>query len=371
MCGGQELTATASRTSLRRATPEDLPAIAKLLSERDGHELRTQDVTAALCNLDQELAAMWLGMVGDEPGASTAVYLRRLHLPQGAEPMPIGYWAHLFVLPEHRRLMLYPQLVFTMRRAMAELGIQAIITAMRRPAVTEGHLKLGFKAVCAWPVLLKPLRPFSLLAKHKGSRAAAIAAPVGDLLWRRGQALRHRVNAPGLEVVNAEQVRQDPRLVREIAGLIAACRGDRFGTEWTPQLLAARLAGGVDGEPYRIALTRDGQAIQGVAVYRLASRGNDIRTGVVLELASRNDDQHVLKGLALLCERELHGAGAEAILWLDGAGHITSSALRGLGYRPAPDETYRLIAYTADRADMLLPSDADGWRFTFLDHDAF
>ena len=314
---------------------------------------------------------MWLGMVGETPGASTAAYLRRLHLPGGNAPMPIGYWAHLFVLPEHRKLMLYPQLVFTMRRAMAELGIQAIITAMRRPAVTEGHLKLGFKSVCAWPVLLKPLRPFSLLAKHKGSRAAATVAPVGDSLWRCGQSLRHRAGASNIDIVSARQIRQDPRLLQHLADLVAACRGDRFGTEWTPELLAARLAGGVDGEPYRVAMERDGQDVRGVAIYRLATRGNGIRTGVMLELASSNADQHVLQKLALSCEHQLHSAGAEAILWLDGAGRSTSTVLRGLGYRVAPEETYRLIAYTTDKADVLLSSDADEWRFTFLDHDAF
>lgn len=341
-----------------------------MLAARDGHELSAGDVGQALCQLDESQAVMWLGDVGGKIGASTAAYLRTLSVPGRAEPLPIGYWAHLFVLPEHRKLMLYPQLVFTMRRAMADLGIEAIITAMRRPNVTEGHLKLGFKAVCAWPVLMKPLRPFALLSKHRSNRLAGTVSPVGDRVWRCGQSLRSGGSA-GVVSMDAEDVRRDGSLLGEIAGLLERASAGRFSTRWTADLLASRLAGGVDGEPYTVMLLRRGEALEGVAVCRMAERGHGIRTGVLLELVARDGDAQGLRTLASACERQLVRRGAEVLLWLDGAGGQASGALRGMGYREAPDETYRLIAYTSDRGDELLDTSAEDWRFTFLDHDAF
>lgn len=316
---------------------------------------------------------MWLATVESQPAASTSMYLRTLQIPDRDEPLPIGYWAHLFVLPEHRKLMLYPQLVFTMRKAMAELGIEAILTAMRRPEVTEGHLKLGFKVICAWPVLVKPLKPFALLGKHKGIRIASAFAPLGDRLWRTGQSVLTRPSGSGMSIesLDAELVRGDARLLDEICGLLVASAGDRATTAWTRDLLTARLGGGVDGEPYSVLLARSDDALTGVAICRLATRGNDIRTGVILELATKDGGRDVVRALASACERELANRGAEAMLWLDGAGQQVSDTLRGMGYRVAADETYRLIAFTAPDAGTCLPTEAQVWRFTFLDHDAF
>ena len=313
---------------------------------------------------------MWIGLVDDEPVASTALYLRSIRQPERSDLLHIGYWAHLFVLPEHRKRMLYPQLVFTMRRAMAELGIDAIITAGRRPNVTEGHLKLGFKLVCTWPVLLKPLRPCSLVAKHKNIRFAGIIAPLVDAIWRRGQSVR--AGAVGaVEEIEASRAQGDASLLAQMAELLESASSDRYATAWTPEILASRLAGGVDGEPYTIFVLRSDGRLDGVAVCRMATRGHDIRTGVLLELSARDGDQRAMRRLAVACERHLAGLGAEAILWLDGAGQPTSGVLRNLGYRTAPDETYRFVAHTSGRADAILDSTAEAWRFTFLDHDAF
>lgn len=316
---------------------------------------------------------MWLATVEGQPAASTAMYLRSLRLPDRTEPVPIGYWAHLFVLPEHRKLMLYPQLVFTMRKAMARLGIEAILTAMRRPEVTEGHLKLGFKVLCSWPVLVKPLKPFALLGKHKGIKLASLVAPVGDRLWRAGQSVLARGGGAGVCIgtLDADRARGDSRLLDEMCGVLVASAGDRAAAAWNAGLMRERLGGGVDGEPYSVLLARRGEGLAGVAICRLATRGNGIRTGVILELAARDNDRDVLRALASACERELADRGAEAMLWLDGAGQQASSALRGMGYRVAAEETYRLIAFTAPDTEVPLPTEAQAWRFTFLDHDAF
>jgi hypothetical protein len=335
--------------------------------------LRTTDVGEAMHGLRDDRAVMWLATVGDKAAASTAMYLRSLRHPRQDRTLPIGYWAHLFVLPEYRKLMLYPQLVFTMRKAMSELGVEAILTAMRRPQVTEGHLKLGFKVVCSWPVLVKPLRPFALLAKHKGIRAAGLAAPVGDGLWRVLQSMRSGAQATGLtiEARNASDVRQEPEVLDELSRVLSDTAGQRIATDWTPGLLRDRLGGGVDGERYHVLFARRGGTLAGVAICRMATRGNDIRTGVILELAVPSQEPNALRALARACESALVADGAEAMLWLDGAGRATSDTLRNSGYRVAADETYRLIAFTTENAERLMDPDADAWRFTFLDHDAF
>lgn len=316
---------------------------------------------------------MWLALVGDAPAASTAMYMRSLRHPNHEDPIPIGYWAHLFVLPEHRKLMLYPQLVFTMRRAMGELGVQVILTAMRRPNVTEGHLKLGFKAVCAWPVLIKPLRPFALLAKHKGVSAIAAVAPIGDALWKLGQAVRiGRVDRSiRTETRATDDVGADEALLRGLGSLLKSAARTRIATDWTPDLLRSRLAGGVDGRPYHVVLAYDDTKLVGFAVCRLAVRGNDIQTGVVLEMVAADNEMRTLRALARACEDHVRGEGAEGVLWLDGAGKATSDVLRRLGYREAASETYRLIAFTNADAGPKMDEDPAAWRFTFLDHDAF
>ncbi|OAB63569.1 hypothetical protein AY599_11385 [Leptolyngbya valderiana BDU 20041] len=344
-----------------------------MLSERDGHRLDASQVGSALADLDEQRIAVWLGTVGDVPAASTAMYLRSLRHPDEDEPLPIGYWAHLFVLPEHRKLMLYPQLVFTMRRAMGELGIEAILTAMRRPNVTEGHLKLGFKVVCAWSVLIKPLKPFALLAKHKGLPVLAALAPVGDGLWRAGQSLRSGRPEGSLRVQRtpASNVRDDPKLLDSLAELMYRGSQDRIATRWTSELLRSRLGGGVDGKPYSVVLVHDEAALVGFAICRLAVRGNGIQTGVILDMVAHDEDERVLRALAQACEAQVRSEGAEGVLWLDGAGEVTSRVLQRRGFRVATSETYRLIAFTGEEATPLMTEDPAAWRFTFLDHDAF
>ncbi len=345
----------------------------ELLSQRDGCDLEPEHVGRALFGFDEAYCVTWLAEVGGAPAASTALYLRTLCVPGRSEQPSIGYWAHLFVLPEYRKLMLYPQLVFAMRKAMAELGLDMIITATRRPAVVEGHLKLGFKGVCSWRVLVKPLKPFALLAKHKGIKVASLVAPAGDALWSAGQSILTRGGESGVELqtLDAASIQHDADLLDQLCELLADSAGQRAATDWTPDLLRIRLDGCVDGEPYTAFLAKRDGVLVGVAMCRLATRGNNIRTGVILELAARDDDRDVLRSLATASERELAKRGAEAMLWLDGAGEGTSDVLRGMGYRVAADEMYRFIAFDPSKTDEPLPSGAPAWRFTFLDHDAF
>ncbi|GIW73801.1 MAG: hypothetical protein KatS3mg103_0323 [Phycisphaerales bacterium] len=326
---------------------------------------------SALFGLDPRACVMWLATVDDRPAGCTALYLRDLACNEQETSLPIGYWAHLFVLPEHRRRMLYPQLVLTMRRAMPELGIEAILTAMRRPSVTEAHLKLGFRSVCTWPVRLKPFRPAALVAKHKGLPLLRPLSPLIDGPWSVGLGMLRPRADDRVQLHEAASLRGNAGFLDEACDLLASVRGQRCASRWTPERLADRLGEGVDGRPYRIACIRQDGRLDGLAIFRTAVRGNGVRTGVLLELAARDDRADLLSPLAVACERELVRQRAEAVLWLDGAGQRHTKLLSALGYRPAPGETYRLIALTSKPAKALLPEDALRWRFTFLDHDAF
>lgn len=357
---------------IRRADASDAHALASLLTERDGRRRTPNDVAQGLSGLDEADIAAWIATVDDRPAACTAMFLRSLRTPRQRDEFAIGYWAHLFVMPEHRKRMLYPQLVFAMRKAMADLGVRAIITAMRRPEVTEGHLKLGFAKLCVWPVLFKPIRPFQLLAKHRGLPGAKTIAPLGDMVWMLLAGFRGSWNRPRpVETMPAERVVADGALLESIASFLCACAPERVATDWTLRKLARRLAGGVEGQAYTVHLVRDDADIRGVAVTTRATRGHDIDTGVLLELAAYEDDADILRALLVASERSLRRAGAEVVLWLDGAGHATSRALRRGGYRTAADEQYTLIAYSPDDLGPILPDDPQAWRFTFLDHDAF
>ncbi|MEO1008904.1 MAG: GNAT family N-acetyltransferase [Planctomycetota bacterium] len=354
---------------LRRATADDLPDLALLLAQRDEDGRREAHVSATLCDLDPERIAVWIASAHGEPAGMTALYLRSMRWP-GRGEVRVGYWAHLFVVPEHRRLMLYPQLVFAMRKAMRELGIAAIVTGNRRPSVAEGHLKLGFAVACTWPVRIKPLRPFRLLGKHKGVAWARALAPLGDSLWR----LRIRRPKPptGIELEHVQDAAHAGTFVLDaVADLLAERSGDRISTAWTADLLRARLAVGIDGEPYRLVLARRGGAIEGVAIYRTASRGDGVHTGALLELAARDDDARTLAALRGAVEVSLLERDADVALWLDGAGGAASEALRGGGYIQAKGEQYQMLVFPADDAERAPANDPGNWRFTLLDHDAF
>lgn len=349
----------------------DLQGLADLLTERDGHRRDPSDVAKALSNLDDRAVAAWIAHVHDQPAACTAMYRRSIHGPGFQSPVEIGYWAHLFVRPEHRKRMLYPQLVFTMRRSMAPLGVHAILTAMRRPEVTEGHLKLGFMRLCSWPVLIKPIRPFQLLSKHRGIPAVRVIAPAGDAIWWSIERVRNiGTRTMSVETRPAAVVVSEPNGMSELAEFFQQVSVGRLATNWTTQLLTNRLAGGVEGQSYTVHTVRQGGQLQGVAITTLATRGHGIRTGVLLDLCSLDHNPTVIRALLSASERVLAGAGAEVILWIDGAGPETSRVMRKSGYRISQQETYTLIGHTLGGGPDL-PQDPGAWRFTFLDHDAF
>ena len=132
----------------------------------------------------------WLAVAGDEPVGVTM--LEPCILEYKGAQTKAGYWRYLWINPDQRKTGLYPRLVFTMIAAAAELGIELVYGAIRRPDVVAGHLGLGMEKVGEIPVLAKPLNPAALFSKfHRlGSLAVGLSA-VPDFAYRQYLFLKH------------------------------------------------------------------------------------------------------------------------------------------------------------------------------------
>ncbi len=149
---GATVTAT-----IRIAGEADKGAVADLLRERDGAMYTTSAVAAYLADLDPSRIAVWLAEKDGRPVGINAVYRRTISSPVGS--LAAGYWSHLYVRPEARSLMVYPQLVMAMLRWAESDNADFIYTATRQEHVAAAHLKLGFGKIVTMPVLLRQKDP--------------------------------------------------------------------------------------------------------------------------------------------------------------------------------------------------------------------
>jgi len=308
----------------------------------------------------------WLAFADDEAVAVTM--LEPCTLERGGRHSTAGYWRYLWVNPDYRRTALYPRLVFTMIAEAADVGIDLVYGAIRRPEVAAGHLALGMQKVAEIPVLAKPLRPARLLSKFYGLGNASIhASGVPDFAYRQYLGLR-RVSVPsGHAITDIEATGANAEAV------IPALR-DLYTSELqrplTPQSFADRYHTNADGAEYRVLCVEGSDGIRAAIVYRTALRGDNIHSMVLMEMGYRSSDQDALRyGLAELEKRALQ-LGCEVILCLSNNQTI-QSFLRKLGYFTS-NETYVLMKKpTRRKADETVTDKADVWHFTFADHDAF
>lgn len=355
------------RVTIRETGPADLDAVVSLLSERDERPLRRDAVQRNLCGLDPEHLRGWIALVGEEPAGLTTVYTRTMRW--GDRTLRAGYWSHLFVREKHRRLMLYPQLVFAMNKGARAAGVDVVFTGTRRPQVAESHLKMGFTQIGAPRVWFRPLRPFRLVTKHKGlpGVVAALGAPA-DAVWNALSGLR--APRPGTGVDLRLIAPEEPQ-IDELAILLNRLGEGRISQVWTGDTLRRRLAGALDGGAYTVVGAFRAERLLGAVVVCITTRGAGIRTGVVLDVAASPEDDALRRALLAHAQRRLAGAGAEVALCLeDGAGAMQAH-FRALGWRRS-GETYHMVIWPKDAAHPTSPAaDFAAWRFTFLDHDAF
>ena len=358
-------------TVVREATPADLADVARLLSARDEHPRTPAIVGKYLWALDSAHTCTWLAYVGDRPVGITMLYLRDMAWPGGgsAEPATLraGYWSHLFVEPEFRRQMVYPQLVFAMLRGMAAHGISIIYTATRQPQVAEGHQKLGFALVGTLPLRLRPLRPFRLLAKHKGIK---LPGPLIGLLDTTARPFIKRRQNSAVEV--AEISLADPR----IEGVVALLNGrgdDKVCHAWTAEEFRRRFATTLDGTAYRVlAAMRTGRVVAALVTV-LIERGNNIKAGVVITLAAaREATTNEVTTLLAAAETWALQNEAELMLALDASLKLPPLTGAKGKYLSTDSESYHLLVYPKKFAQApYAAAELENWVFDYADHDAF
>ena len=353
--------------TIRVAGAADVAAIADLLRERDGAAHPTTAVAGYLADLDPSRITVWLAEKEGRPVGINAVYLRALTTPSGA--LRAGYWGHLYVRPEARAIMVYPQLVMAMLRWAQAGGADLIYTATRQEHVAAAHLKLGFIKIVTLPVLLRPLRPGRLVASRSRAvrRWAGWAVPLVDAAVSAGRAA---VGLPG-RTAAMRAVRADDHAAAEFAALQSGLEG-YIRTAWTVPDWLRRFSGTIEGQAYRAAVAPwAGTAEAGVLV-RIAERGSPaVRIGVVLDLVDRSPGRSHCVALLRWAERQAVEAGADAMIALPALAETERRPYRARGYWTAP-ETYTLLYRpTSPRGRTETLRDPAAWRFSFAEHDAF
>lgn len=353
--------------AIRSAAPPDMGTVADLLRERDGAAHPTAAVAAYLADLDPARITVWLAEKEGQPVGINAVYRRTIDSPAGR--LAAGYWGHLYVRPEARSLMVYPQLVMAMLRWAQSGGADMIYTATRQEHVAAAHLKLGFVKIATIPVLLRPLRPGRLVASRSPAvrRWAGWAMPLVDAVVSAG---RTAARLPG-QAAAKQSVRSDDRAAADLAELQRGLEG-RIRTAWTAPDWLARFSTTIEGGVYQAAVAPNAGEPEAGVLMRIAERGDPpVRIGVVLELVDRSPRQIHAPALLRWVEQRGVEAAADAIIALPPVDDAERRPYRRQGYWTAP-ETYTLVYRpTSPRARADAVKDPSAWRFSFAEHDAF
>ncbi|MBL9107562.1 MAG: hypothetical protein JNL82_42135 [Myxococcales bacterium] len=350
--------------NIRRAAPSDLAAIRRLFSQRDERAWTEDQVAWSLHGLDPGRCLAWLAFVDGAPVGLTSVYLRDLMVAQTR--VRAAYWANLYIDPGHRDRMLYPRLPMAMFTALRQAGVPLLYAAVRRQDVAEAHTAIGFQRLGDFSLLLKPLRPARLLARHRGLRSAVpLARPLDAAFSLVRAALRPRAPA---RIAAVELSEPSPLLLDASSATIRHL--------WTPDELAHRYSQTREGTGHEHLEIRDGDAPVGALSWRIAERSGDapslpIRVGVLLDLAVPAERPDLLRPALAAFERRAHAAGCDALLALDGLGPAVRHQLRRAGFL-ATRERYTLVLWPK-AALTATPALAEftAWRLALADHDAF
>src|SRR5690606_14449620 len=143
---------------------------------RDGLSGPHPGAARALLELDPARIRVWVAVDGEQIVAMSCAELHRLQV--GDSVIDAGYWTNLYVREDYRDQLLYPRLPQAMLRGLSKRGITRVYLAIRRLDVAEGHVRIVFRASDRLVVRIKPVRPLSLLGKHRN-----LSAPV---VWAAG-----------------------------------------------------------------------------------------------------------------------------------------------------------------------------------------
>lgn len=358
-----------TRVRIKVASAADADTVYAMLCERDN---RTHDRSAVLnylADLDPRRVCVWLAERGGECLGINAIYLRSLRTTAG--PLAAGYWAHLYVRPEARKLMIYPRFVLDMMRWSRDAGLRLVYTGSRQQHVAAAHLRLGFHSLATFPVLLQPLRPATLVASRKAAAYpfAIAGARVCDDLFRAACRMLPRIDASRTPFVGPiASATVSP------ATVAAFCATDdtKIRTEWTEESWRQRFSGTIEGDPYTCFVVPSAERPEAGVMMRVAERGTPaVRVGVLMDMFDRTPDRRHLRPLLRRMAQAADAAGCAGVIAVDQIPHDIAAAMRSEGYWKTA-ERYAIVA-KATGADPLPPqlADASAWQFNFGEHDAF
>ena len=355
------------RITVREAGPSDLDTVFNLMCQYYGRALPYEAVASQVFHLDPLVFRAWVAYDEDAPVGLTSLQLRSLRWND--RELRAGYWGNLYVRPEYRKHMVYPRLVFAMFKEGRASGVDIIYSAIRRPELAEAHRKLGFHQVGTLPVLIKPVRPFALLVKHKSLGGGLLhLGRILDRLYVLESTFRRICTRSYAVNVDAARTSEAGASVLEMLNRSGA---GRISRKWKQEDFNGRFQTTIDGQPYEILTAGNEGAIDAALLCCRASRGNNINVLVILDILFSPGKEKVLEALLVEAGKRANYLGCDCILFLDGIGGTIRSILQKLGYRTT-SEIYHMLVWPKERFPEAAPvSDLANWRFAFSDHDAF
>jgi hypothetical protein len=347
--------------SIRQASVDDLPAAVRLFEIRDGHSYEPELIAHKVGRFDPRRSLGWIAYDGSDPVGMTMMLLRELEVD--GEKFHAGYWANLYIRPEHRHSLLYPRLTLAMTGALRNHDLDIVYTAVRHAEVARAHVKLGFSKVGELAVRAKPLRPARLFLRAQGWDAAHHFAAVPDYMYR-GVLKLHRRNGRDLRVCAMTL----PSDLTEFRSLLDQTRC-RVRQTWSCSRLTDRYASNRDAEPYYLLGVRRHRELVAAAIWRAAVRGNKVRAGILMDVAYRNGEEDAARKVVAAAEQTALENSCDVMLHLDGVNEV-GRIIRKSGYCFSP-ERYTLLLWPAKMASYALLSDLHNWRYPFAEHDTF
>lgn len=353
--------------TIREAGLGELNTVVRLIRMLYGQDHEFGAVKRAVFSLEPSFFRTWIAYAGREPIGITSLQVRTLQW--GSDRIKAGYWGNLFVRPEYRKLLVYPQIVSTMLKGALSGGIDIVYTGTRRPFVAEAHRKLGFHQIGVLPVLIKPLRPLRLVVKYKeiGDWALRVTNPLDKIYALGSNIFRWRK----LKDTKIRDMESSSHEVSRIVEMMNTVRQGLVSQVWSTDYFRRRFEGTIDGGRYSIISAKRRDTEVAAVISCSAMRGNNIRACVIMDVVYVAGEEERARGLVGEVEDRARRAGCDCVLYLDDFLNKGRKILGGLGYRNTND-TYHMLVWPKNKVPEGAPvADIKNWWFTFSEHDAF
>jgi N-acetylglutamate synthase-like GNAT family acetyltransferase len=345
---------------IRQAEPSDLQLLTTLLSSSDT-QLPVVDLETLL---DREKCITWVAVSGDKIVGTSCALIRTLRYPQGEAR--VGYWSNLYIHPDYRGQLLYPMLPMRMFRSLEKNGVEFLYAAIRRPKVTEAHLKIGLRKIGHWPVMIKPVRPCSLVARHKGwpGVVRTLLKPVDGIA---------AVGAAGYRQAWRIMNRTSARIAKPDSNQLADLLSEPAETiqqVWSPEIIQERYLGNTD-IAYEFYGSFDEDQLHAAIITRRVVRDNGLVVCVIMEARARSGEEKRVRGLLIEAEADAYKNGCDAMMMLGAHEASTATVVRQLGYISSSEQYTLMVWPKKMKSESSWIQEFDHWCFGFGDHDAF